>query len=92
MAEEFYRLFAITMLSGMTVNGRQVTLARRAWRLQMHSLHCFDRHIGLQPLAEGAAEIDGNQRPRDGRDGLRYLSSFQIFARLMTPCSDLGRC
>ena len=51
---------------------------------------CFDRQ--LQPLAEGAAEIDSYQRPRDGRDGLRYLSSFQIFAGLMTPCSDLGRC
>ena len=90
MAEEFYRLFAITMLSGMTVNGRQVTLASRASRLQMLSRSCFDRQ--LQPLAEGAAEIDSNQRPRDGRDGLRYFSSFQMFAGLMTPCSDLGRC
>ena len=88
MAEEFYRLLAITMLSEMTVNGRQVTLASRASRLQMLSRSCFDRHIGLHRLAEGDAEIDGNQRLRDGRDGLRYLSSFQIFARLMTPCSD----
>jgi len=92
MAEEFYRLLAITMLSEMTVNGRQVTLASRASRLQMLSRSCFDRHMGLQPLAEGEAQILGNQRPRDGRDGLRYLSSFQIVAGLMTPCLDLGRC
>ena len=56
------------MLSGMTVNGRQVTLASRASRLQILSRSCFDRYIGLQPLADGDAEIDGNQRPRDGRD------------------------
>ena len=74
----------------MTVNGRQVTLASRASRLQILSRSCFDRYIGLQPLADGDAEIDGNQRPRDGRDSLRYLSSFQIVAGLMTPCLDLG--
>ena len=83
------------MLSGMTVNGRQVTLARRASRLQMLSRSYFDRHLGLQPLAEGDAEIDGNRRPRHGRDGLRYLSSFMViadFRAIDDSVLGLGRC